>query len=74
MNGVDFLQAVTSQEPDVAGVLMAASGDYRGERKAGSYRVLLKPVEPARLRAMVRQLASIVRMKRTVNEVRDKFA
>ncbi len=74
MKGIDLLHAVTAQEPEVAAVLMAASEDYRAGGKPRGLRVLLKPVEPSRLRATVRQLGSIVRMKRTVSEVRDRFS
>lgn len=73
MNGEELLHAVSSREPDAAGVLITGSDDYKASQRPRGHRVLLKPVEPARLRATVRQLASIVRMRRTVNKIRGSF-
>lgn len=73
MNGAEFLQAVNEQEPEIAGLLMATSGSYRPSKTRPKHRVLLKPVEHGRLCATVKQLAAIVRMKRTVSKIRDSF-
>ena len=74
MNGAELLRAVNEQEPDIAGLLMTASDDYCASKKQRAHRVLLKPVEPSRLRATVKQLAAIVRMKRTVSRIRGNFS
>jgi two-component system chemotaxis response regulator CheY len=71
MNGEELLHAVSSREPDAAGLLIATSDEYRVGPRPGRHRVLLKPVEPSRLCATVRQLASIVRMRRTVSMIRE---
>jgi CheY-like chemotaxis protein len=71
MNGEELLYVVSAREPDAAGLLIAASDEYRVGQHPRRHRVLLKPVEPSRLRATVRQLASIVKMRRTVSMIRE---
>jgi DNA-binding NtrC family response regulator len=70
MNGAELLSAVNAQEPDIAGLLLTTSGDYRGSKKRPRHRVLLQPVEPGRLCATVKHLAALVRMKRSVDKIR----
>ena len=70
MNGAELLSAVNEQEPEIAGLLLTTSDDYSGGKRRTKHRVLLRPVEPGRLCATVKQLAAIVRMKRTVNQIR----
>jgi two-component system C4-dicarboxylate transport response regulator DctD len=74
MNGVELLGAVNKQEPAIAGLLITASADYCKSKKQRQHRVLLEPVEPSRLCSTVKQLAAIVRMRRTVSKIRgDSF-
>lgn len=70
MNGADLLGAVNRQEPDIAGLLIVASDEYCRSNKQPNHRVLLTPVEPGRLCSTVKQLAAIVRMRRTVSRIR----
>lgn len=73
MNGAEFLRTVSEYEPEIAGLLMADSGNYSPSKTRPKHRVLLKPVEYGRLCATVKQLAAIVRMKRTVSKIRDSI-
>jgi DNA-binding NtrC family response regulator len=74
MNGADLLGAVNEQAPEIAGLLIATSDDYCKSKKCPHHRVLLSPVEPGRLCATVKQLAAIVRMRRTVSKIREATA
>jgi DNA-binding NtrC family response regulator len=65
MNGLDLLQRATARSPHLGCVLITGSNEYlRATQGDGRYYVLVKPIDPGRLIALVKQLARVADMKR----------
>ena len=66
MSGLELLEQLAQRQPPVRGVLVTGSEDsYRISKRRGYY-VLKKPFDPERLRAIVRHLATLALMRRSV--------
>jgi DNA-binding response OmpR family regulator len=66
MSGLELLEQLAKRRPPVRGVLVTGSEDsYRISKRRGYY-VLKKPFDPERLRAVVRHLATLSFMRRSV--------
>ena len=66
MSGLELLEELAQRHPPVRGLLVTGSEDsYRVSKRRGYY-VLKKPFDPERLRAVVRHLATLSFMRRSV--------
>ncbi len=68
MNGLRLLQLAAERLPHVGCVLVTGSDDYLRKSRPGSdHYVLMKPCDPARLIAIIAQLARVAETKRSVD-------
>ena len=65
MNGLELFDRVARSKIPVACLLLTGSMAFIDRSGSGDAYVLLKPVDPARLSALLRQLAKTVEMKRS---------
>jgi DNA-binding NtrC family response regulator len=66
MSGLDLLEELAQRKPPVRGLLVTGSEDSYTVSKRRGYYVLKKPFDPERLRAIVRHLATLSFMRRSV--------
>ena len=66
MNGLELFDRVAKSKRPIACLLLTGSMSFIDRGGSADEYVLLKPVDPARLSALLRQLARTVEMKRSV--------
>jgi DNA-binding response OmpR family regulator len=66
MSGLELLEQLAQRQPPVRGLLVTGSEDSYKLSKRRGYYVLKKPFDPERLRAVVRHLATLSFMRRSV--------
>lgn len=74
MNGGDLLRSVASMPVYTSCLLITGANEYIRSRESSHHYVLLKPFDPARLVAIVLQLARLADMKRSVHCLTDSFS
>ncbi len=70
MTGTELLEKVARLPDPVGCLLVTGSSSFIGRAGGGDHYVLMKPVDPERLNALILQLARIAEMKR--NSKRQK--
>ncbi len=71
MTGTELLEKVARLPDPVGCLLVTGSSSFIGRAGAGDHYVLMKPVAPERLSALILQLARIAEMKRSTKPKRS---
>lgn len=71
--GDELLRKIASMPVYTSCLLITGAEQYARSKEAGAHHVLLKPFHPARLMAIVLQLARLTEMKRSVHSMTDSL-